>query len=102
MDLNENATFTCETKHDDYTVWKVNGSSDLSEISDDVESDQKHNLFILSITAKAVYNGTTLQCVTGEFEGVPVESANVTLTIRGIIHVARCTYMYMCVPCVYM
>ena len=96
MDLKKKAIFTCETNGGDLTLWKVNGSSILPpEISDDIHTDQetvgKNDWFALTILARAVYNGTTIQCVTGRFGGVPVESSIFNLTIRGIVYVACCT-----------
>ena len=100
VNLNENATFPCETSGSDGTYWKVNGTSRLpSEISDDVDTHRiivgNNNLFILTIIARAVYNGTTIQCVTGDIGGDPVESEIVTLTVQGIIHIACCTYIHV-------
>lgn len=93
--------FMCETTGSDITSWKVNGTKVISsEISGDMETDREtvgnNNLFTLTIFARAVYNGTTFQCVTGDVEGAQVESEIVTLTVQGIIHihvhVACCTY----------
>lgn len=86
--LDQPAMFICETIGGDFTGWRVNGSS-ISDLLPEVLDDLKtgpggvHN-YELSITARAVYNGTTVQCVTGKILGVPIESENVTLTIQGI------------------
>ena len=92
VDLERAAIFTCETNGGDITVWRVNGDSEIpSEMAKDVGTDREivgdNTLLTLSITAKAVYNGTTIQCVTGDIGGGVVESEIVTLEIRGIIHV---------------
>lgn len=86
--LDQPAMFICETIGGDFTGWRVNGSSIsdlLPEIVDDLKTGPGgvHN-YELNITARVVYNGTTVQCVTGKIEGVPVESENVTLKIQGI------------------
>ena len=91
---NQIATFTCETDGGDITQWKLNGTYPNYEETDDLSttqrpvkesgSDHEHELFILTIKARAVYNGTAVQCVTGDFGSVPVESEIVTLTIQGI------------------
>ena len=85
--------FTCETNGGDYTVWRVNGMR-IADISPDIKEDLKfaHNgsegtgngLFIMNITARSIYNGTTVHCVTGHIEGMTVESEIVTMTIQGI------------------
>ena len=66
----------------------MNGTSfnDLPlEVKDDLETDPLEDRdSTLTITARAVYNGTTVQCVTGDVGGVVVESENATLTIQGI------------------
>ena len=98
VDLHKTATFTCETNGGDVTLWKVNGESVIpSEMVNDVVSDRERvgdNIVLtLSITAKAKYNGTTIQCVTTDFGGHPVESEIVTLTIRDIIHIHRKMYI---------
>ena len=86
--LNSTVSFQCETSGADFTTWKVNGIGVGQFIPDGVVFDQDgvggNGLSTLSITARAVYNGTTIQCVTGKFGGVPVESEIVTLTIQGI------------------
>ena len=99
VNLKENATFTCETKGGDITIWRVNGTTGIShEIRDDVHTDSiavgNNNLFIMTIIAKAVYNGTTFQCVTADIGGNSEESENVTLTVQGILYIACCIYVY--------
>ena len=49
----------------------------------DVDHFIFNSSFTLTIRARAVYNGTTVQCVTGYLEGVPAKSEIVTLTIQG-------------------
>ena len=82
--------FSCDASGGEFIVWRVNGTS-YSDSSYDVQSDLDINpvglvsgLSTLDIIARAVYNGTTVQCVTGDIGGDVVESENVTLTIQGI------------------
>ena len=90
--LNHEGMFTCEANGGDYTVWRLNGKT-LTDLSPDIEEDLNfaHNgsggngLFIMNITARTMYNGTTVQCVTGDIGGMTVESENVTMTIQGIL-----------------
>lgn len=88
--LDELGLFICET-YGDYSGWKVNGSSYTTlpqEIHDDIRTDQKgigaNEILKLNITARALYNGTTIQCVTGQLGGSTVGSEVVTLMIQGI------------------
>ena len=83
--------FSCEASGGDYIAWRVNGTT-FSNLPSDVRSDVDINpvgivsgLSTLTIPAKAVYNGTTVQCVTGEtgVGGVVIGSENATLTIQG-------------------
>ena len=92
--LNMTGMFSCDASGGDYIAWRVNGTG-FSNISPEILSDIDINpvgiiasgLSTLTITAKAVYNGTTIQCVTGDIGGVVVESGNVTLTIQGIYYI---------------
>ena len=100
--------FSCDISNGDFLFWIVNGTffSDLSsEILSDIDINSggiPNGLNTLDITARAVYNGTTVQCVTGEGASrtrvqcvtgdvYTVCSENVTLTIQGI-HTANDTY----------
>ena len=83
--------FSCDASGGDFIVWRVNGTtfSDLSpEISSDIDINPDgiivSGLSTLDITARPVYNGTTIQCVTGDIGGIPVECEIVTLTIQGV------------------
>ena len=75
----------------------MNGTSftDLPlEVKDDLKTDPLEDRDnTLSIPAKAVYNGTTVQCVTGDYgiEGVVVESENATFIIHGNHTIMTCT-----------
>ena len=78
------AVFTCETVGGD---WKVNGTG-FTGLSHEVQQDlrtsrESQERATLTILARATYNGTTVQCVTGQFGGNVVESENATLTIQG-------------------
>ena len=92
VDLHKTAYFTCETNGGDVTLWKVNGTSDISsEVLNDVvsvrEKVEGNTRLTLDINAKAVYNQTTIQCITTVIGGDSEESEIVTLTIRGILHI---------------
>ena len=89
--------FSCETSGGDYIIWRVNGTT-FSNLSPEISSDIDINpvgissgLSTLNIPARAVYNETTVQCVTGDIGGVVAESENVTLTIQGIYSVTYTT-----------
>ena len=83
--LNRTGKFTCDASGGDYTFWKVNGTS----VSNIKEKDLKYSghsgngSSTLTLKARADFNGTAVQCVTGYFMGVAVESEKVTLTIQG-------------------
>ena len=55
-----------------------------TEIRNNINIARVNDLITLSITASAVYNGTTVQCVAGRLGGDEVEIENVILTIQGI------------------
>lgn len=100
INLKGRAIFTCETNGGDVTLWKINGTSLISsEIGDDVVTDSivvgNNDVFILTIFAKAVYNGITIQCVTRDIGGRQVESEIVTLTVQGITRIYSMVYIYM-------
>ena len=92
--LNRTANFTCETDGGDSTVFIINGMryTDLSgKQKKELEHKQSYvngsntELFTLTIPARVEYNGTTVQCVTGDHERIPVvKSENATLMIQGI------------------
>ena len=91
--------FSCDASGGDFIVWRVNGIS-FSDLPSDLQSDLDINpvgissgLSTLRITGRAVYNGTKVQCVTGEtgVGGVVVESEIVTLTIQGIYYAQHTT-----------
>ena len=73
--------------------WRVNGiyyNSLPSEIRDDLDTYQEdsddgagNEILTLTIPGKAKYNGTKVQCVTGEFGSDPIESENATFKIQG-------------------
>ena len=93
VDLKRNATFECETKGGDITLWKVNGAFDIpSEMLKDVvtyrEKIRNNTRLTLNIRAQQEYDGYTIQCVTAVIEGDPEESDIAILTVRGtcIIH----------------
>ena len=87
--INMTGMFSCEASGGDYILWRVNGTGfeDLSsEILSDIDINPEgisSGLSTLDITARAVYNGTTVQCVTGMIGGIAARSENVTLKIQG-------------------
>ena len=88
---NMTGMFSCDASGGDFIVWRVNGTS-FSDLPNETQSDLDINpvgivssgLSTLDIIAKAVYNGTTVQCVTGDIGGAVVKSEIVTLIIQGI------------------
>ena len=90
--LNHEGMFTCEANGGDYTVWRLNGKR-IADLSPDIEEDLNFahdgsegtgsGLFIMNIIARSMYNGTTVQCVTGDAGSMTVESEIVTMTIQG-------------------
>ena len=90
------ALFECISSAADYTTWKVNetvlSELDIDGLVFDHDGVGGNGLFTLTIPAKAVYNGTTVQCVTGRFGGVPVESEISTLKIQGIRYCHTCIH----------
>ena len=103
--LDNSAEFMCEV-NGGLASWRVNETYYNSlphEIRDDLDTDQEdsddgagNEILTLSIPGKAKYNGTKVQCVTGEFGSDPVESENVIMTVQG-----TCIYMYICRSCIY-
>ena len=92
--LNHDGMFTCETNGGEHTVWRLNGKR-IADVSPDIQEDLNFDhdgpestgsgLFIMNITARTMYNGTTVQCVTGDVGGMSVESEIVTMKIQGIL-----------------
>ena len=82
--LNHTGMFTCDVIDSEFTFWRVIGTSTSEKVDYEVDYSG-HVSSTLTLKAIADYNGTTVQCVTGDVRGVPVlvESENVTLTIQG-------------------
>ena len=87
--INMTGMFSCDASGGDFIVWRVNGTG-FEDLTSEILSDLDINpvglvsgLSTLDIIARAVYNGTTIQCVTGDIGGIPVESEIVTFTIQG-------------------
>ena len=84
------AEFTCETRNAPFFSWRVNGTF-LSQLDPslraDLDSDQEtvgdSDWHTLTITARAGYNGTVVQCVAAVPGGEFRESGNATLKIQG-------------------
>lgn len=89
--VNQPANFTCEAD-DGTTNWKINGTP-VNSLSSDMRADMKpsltHNekgntVSTLTISAKAEYNGTTVQCIIFNDDNIiSDQSESVTLTIQG-------------------
>ena len=84
------AEFTCGTRNVPAFSWRVNGTF-LSQLDPslraDLDPDQETvgdiELYTLTITARAEYNGTVVQCVVSVPGGEFRESENATLMIQG-------------------
>ena len=96
--LNQSAAFTCETDGG-LSGWKINGTlpGDLPPaVGSDLEfsstnTDEGTTLLKLTIPARAEYNNTRVQCLTGTFDGSSAESETAILKVQGIalcIHIA--------------
>lgn len=118
------AVFTCETVGGDFTGWKVNGTGFTGlprEVQEDLRTSQERlvdseRATLTILTARASYSGTTVQCVTGKYDGDEVESENATLTIQGQSHVrtlrsmqcshdkitciGTCTFLHIACTCI--
>ena len=82
--------FTCETD-DGLSGWKINGTLQNRlppEIRNDVmvsvtNTAEGSTVEVLTIPARAEYNGTRVQCFILGFDGGLAESENVKLNIQG-------------------
>ena len=86
--LDQIAVFRCEVTGG-HASWELNGKSATEQTSvarDDLDvgfddSENGNPLAILTITARAEYNGTTVQCLVNA--GFSDQSENVSLRIQG-------------------
>ena len=86
--LNQTAVFRCEVTGG-HVSWNVNGKPTTEQTSiprDDLkvhfdDSENGNPLVIMTITARAEYNGTTVQCVVNG--GFSDRSKNASLRIQG-------------------
>ena len=86
--------FTCETVGS-LSGWRINETlaGDLPPaVHNDLElsstgTDEGATLLKLTIPARAEYNNTRVQCLTGTFGGSSVESETAILKAQGIIYV---------------
>ncbi|CAI8045438.1 hypothetical protein GBAR_LOCUS25133 [Geodia barretti] len=87
--LNQSAVFTCEARGGK-TLWRINGTQrelllpvlfDL--VVSEITTPEGVLVTNLTIPARAQYNGTIVQCLSGVFGGPFVESDNATLAIQG-------------------
>ena len=83
--------FTCETDGG-LSGWRINGTV-LQNLPQEIHSDfmvsptitpEGSTVEVLTIPARAEYNGTRVQCLVVIFGGSSEESENVTLKIQGI------------------
>ena len=88
--LDQSAEFTCETDGG-LPGWRINGTvlQDLPpEIHNDLDvsstTPEDTTVVVLTIPARAKYNGTKIQCFVLGFGGDSEESENVKLEIQGI------------------
>ena len=84
------AEFTCETRNAPAFSWRVNGTflgqldpSLRAELDTDQETVGNIDRHTLTITARAEYDGTVVQCVASVPGGDFRESRNATLMIQG-------------------
>ena len=99
MFLNQTAEFRCEFSGGDVS-WRVNGKprSELTSIPRDdldtklVDSENGNPLDILTIIARAEYDGTTVQCLV--YGDNSDQSENVSLRIQG----GNCDTSFSVVP----
>ena len=87
---NSRAEFTCLTRSAPSLAWLVNGlffheldPSLQADLDTDQETVEDSGLYTLTITARAEYNGTVVQCVVFGLGGAFRESGNATLMIQG-------------------
>ena len=93
--LDQSAVFTCETDGG-ISTWRINRtlSGDLSPaVHNDLEFSYTNTvegttLLTLTIPARAEYNNTRVQCVTGTFGGPVVESETAILNVQGMTYVS--------------
>ena len=83
--LNQTAVFRCEVTGGDVS-WRVNGkpTTELTSIAPDdldIVFENGNPLVILTIIARAEYNGTTVQCLVNS--GFSDQSDIVSLSIQG-------------------
>ena len=89
--LNQPVVFTCET-NGGLSGWRINGTLPGNlppEVHRDLElvstgTDEGTTLLKLTIPARAEYNNTRVQCLTGTFGGSSVESETAILKVQGI------------------
>ena len=90
--LNQSAVFKCETDGG-VSGWRINGTlpEDLPPaVGSDLEfpstnTDEGNTLLKLIIPARAEYNNTRVQCLTGTFGSSSAESNAAILKIQGIV-----------------
>ena len=94
--LGERAVFTCEVTGD-ASDWIVNGTL-LNDLPRGIQSDvttvatntaERTTVMVLTIPARAEYNGTGVQCLTVTFGVGLTGSETATLNIRGMLAFLR-------------
>ena len=90
--LDDDAFFLCLTRGSSSSYWRLNGI-DYNVLSSDVQDDlivsssssAQSELLDLTITARAEYNETRVQCVIESNDGDSIVSDTATLYIQGIL-----------------
>ena len=92
LDDGNGAFFSCRMQDGSSSHWRLNGTdyNDLSsDVLDDVVTSSGSSglaeLIELTITARAKYNETRVECVIENNDGDSVVSDNATLYIQGIL-----------------
>ena len=89
--LDDDAFFSCLTQSSSSSYWRLNGT-DYNELSSDVQDDlivssassAQSELLDLTITARAEYNETRVQCVIESNDGDSIVSDTAILYIQGM------------------
>ena len=90
--LDDDTFFSCATRGSSSSHWRLNGT-DYNDLSSDVLDDVVTSngsaglaeFIVLTIKARAEYNGTIIQCVVENNDGDSVVSDNAILYIQGIL-----------------
>ena len=86
--IDQSAIFKCNST-DDYIQWKVNGTRIYGEVSSDITIARDTQTFnsTLTIRGRAVYNGTSVQCVSGDVGNDTNYSIISYMTLQGMLQI---------------